>query len=626
MANITINEISSNYSFNIGTASYACVAMPITSCWGPYLDLSEHEDGESIDDILERTTWNRFPATQEGLESFVAMYRGSSSCWRLAKDYSYQMAMTLMSAGYDVLVCRICPGDKAQAEVTISKKKFIARAKYPGTFGNNLQVVVKDFEERHYSNVIIYVVDSSGIRTAVENLTFTVDEQYATDNLLHVDEVESNFIDFIPNTSGISVMDSPTVLPGVMLEGGTDLQHTEGNETAKTFLDAAVQSATARYEAAGYKMDSSKPAFIQTLEELARGLESKAQGQKPIDKLTAQIIAYREAIYTALWYGLDILKDKLAYNHNRIMLSGWDDQDFLFITDEYKKRFTELSPLHIKMLDVAYNSRCATGIIDIPRSLARSGVYNESEKSEEEGYAQKLSRYMPDTASMDINGSLYSSHCALFAPWGQYRYVSTTRNFIAPPSFLGLMIQRAMIQNQSIQYEWALPNSRKHTLNIGKMDYLVPKKLLDDWQKLDGVGVNVITTIPDIGTALWGNSTLFEVPPATYQALANLSTRYLVNAVEDVVWRCGIAITFRYNNEESYQSFYAGVSPLLDTMKSVGAIEDYYIKMAADINGLDQVNANSVVGQIVLIIRGVVNDISVDLIALPQGATLDNYQ
>ena len=119
---------------------------------------------------------------------------------------------------------------------------------------------------------------------------------------------------------------------------------------------------------------------------------------------------------------------------------------------------------------------------------------------------------------------------------------------------------------------------------------------------------------------------MFEVPVATYQALANLSTRYLVNAIENLIWKCGVAITFRYNNLESYNSFYAGVTPLLDTMKNVGAIEDYYVKMSADINGYDQVNANSVVGQVVIIVNGVVNNISVDLIALPQGASLDNYQ
>ena len=143
----------------------------------------------------------------------------------------------------------------------------------------------------------------------------------------------------------------------------------------------------------------------------------------------------------------------------------------------------------------------------------------------------------------------------------------------ASPSFLALLIDRAMILNQSVQYEWALPTTRRHNLNIGKLAYNVPKKLLDEWQSLDGVGVNVLTNIPDRGVSLWGNSTLYEVPPATYQALANLSSRKLVNAVENLAYRCGISITFQYNNEQAYNSFYAGMTPLLDTMKNQGAIE-----------------------------------------------------
>ena len=225
-----------------------------------------------------------------------------------------------------------------------------------------------------------------------------------------------------------------------------------------------------------------------------------------------------------------------------------------------------------------------------------------------------------------MNGTLYHTHSALFAPWGQYMYVGTGKMTEAAPSFLALMIQRAQILNQPNQYEWALPTNRKHNLKIGKLDYTVPKKILDKWQKLDGASVNVITTIPDLGTNIWGNSTLFEVPPSTYQALANLSTRYLVNAVENVAYKCGVGITFQYNNEQAYNKFYAGVTPLLDTMKNVGAIEDYYVKMAADINGLDQVNANTVVGKIYLVVYGVINDIIVDLIALPPGVDLNQYK
>ena len=152
------------------------------------------------------------------------------------------------------------------------------------------------------------------------------------------------------------------------------------------------------------------------------------------------------------------------------------------------------------------------------------------------------------------------------------------------------------------------------------------KKYLDEWQSIEGVGINCITKIPDLGLSIWGNSTLYEVPPATYQALANLSTRKLVNAIKDLAYRCGISITFQYNNQQAYNSFYAGMVPLLDTMKNVGAIQDYYLRMAEDVDGLDNVNANSVVGQIYLVIDGVINNISIDLIALPPTSSLDDYR
>ena len=104
-----------------------------------------------------------------------------------------------------------------------------------------------------------------------------------------------------------------------------------------------------------------------------------------------------------------------------------------------------------------------------------------------------------------------------------------------------------------------------------------------------------------------------------------MSTRLLFNAVENIAYKVGVGITFQYNNSEAYASFYAGVTPILDAMKNVGAIDGYKIEMSADINGLDQVNANSVIGKIYLIVNGVINNISIDLIALPPGTDLNSY-
>ena len=215
-------------------------------------------------------------------------------------------------------------------------------------------------------------------------------------------------------------------------------------------------------------------------------------------------------------------------------------------------------------------------MLDIPRSLDKKNVYDDSEENFMDwGYAQKLARYVPDNASFSSDVQLYHTHSALFTCWGRYTYAGMARQQQAPPAFLAILIQRAMILNQSLQYEWILPTDRKQNLKIGKLDYDIPQKLLNVWQTTEGVGVNCITRIPDMGTTLWGNSTLFEVPPATYQALANLSTRYLVNAIEDTVFKVGVGITFQYNNSEAYSTFVAGCLPILDTMRNAGAIDDF---------------------------------------------------
>lgn len=616
MAQITINEISQNYTFNIGSSSFATVALPITASWGPGF-VDPDTLGKDIDGVLEETTWKRFPATQAGLESFISTYRGPAANYRSAKDYSFQMAQTLLTSGYDVLVCRLCPGTYASGEFVSGDKKLIVKAKYPGTFGNSIMSTIKFIptsttkdSTKGYWNLVVYVIDASGIKTAVENLVFVFDMDNSSDTILHISEVESNFLTFEvqgtltdDNTTSFDKDENASV-PSVTLEGGKDRGETKD-------LPAIRKLACKRY---GVGESGPECKYITAL--------STAASAPGADLAT---IYYNEWLYTYAVEVYALLKDKLTYSPNRIVSPGWDDQDIVALGGTLEDgKLDKISPLHLAIMDAAYYSRCATGMIDVPKSLSRSGVYNDSTNEAEQGYAQMLARYIPSNSNMDVNGSLYQTHSALFAPWGQYTYVGTTRQNTASPAFMALLIQRAMMSNQSVQYEWALPTNRKHNVKIGKLNYTVPKKVLDDWQSLEGVGVNAITTLPDLGTCLWGNSTLYEVPPATYQALANLSTRYLVNAVEDVVYRAGISITFQYNNDQAYNKFYAAVTPILDTMKNVGAITGYKVKMAADIDGLDSVNANTIVGKIYLAINGVVNDIVVDLIALPPNVDLNS--
>lgn len=631
MANIVINEISQNYTYAIGNNSYATVALPITACWGPgYIDAATVSGIQSLapaaDADLVEVAWRRYPSTQTGMEQFISTFRGPAANYRLANDYSYQMALTLISAGYDVLVCRIAPGSKADGVITIGDPAdpdgtLAIKAKYAGSFGNNIKCYLsqKKTGNVHYWNLVVRVVDNNtSIATAVENLSFTLEIPDVETNIPHVSEVESQFIDI--TYTGDVQDDQEYVITseatGLQLLGGDDWPATPASADYLTDLNKLL---AIRYGA------SSTAEYVTAIRSYVTDLITNYS----TNETELRKIYYTEWLYTGAFRVYDLLKDRLSYNPQRIITPGWDDQDLFAYADIGNYTVSsyplEISPLHKKMMEVAYYSRCATALLDTPRSCAISWVYNDDPNADHEGYAQLLSHYTV-AAGNDVNALLFDTHSALFFNGAYFTLVNMTRAVHVPPSFLHLMISRAQILNQSAQYEWLLPTDKNHNLKITKFDYTITKSILDTWQKQEGVGVNILTPLPDVGTIIWGNSTLYDLPPATYQALANLSTRYLVNAIEDLTYRCGIAITFQYNNAQAYSSFYAGCAPLLDTMKNQGAILDWYIKMSADINAEDQVNANSVIGKIWIVVPGVINDIYVDLIALPPTVSLDQFR
>lgn len=608
MANIKVNEISRTQTLGTQNADYCTVALPITACWGP-----AYEDPASlgIDEAteLESTGWTRFTATQDGLEAFVSTFRGPSSNYRITKDYSYQQAMTYLTSGYAVLVCRLCPGTHASATIPVvdgdsstgATGTLELKAKYPGTFGNNLRIKItkqKLGATTYYLNLIVYSVDATGGQTAVENKVFVLDPANSTDTIPSLDALESNYLTFA--VSGQPTEDDLVTVTNVPLTGGSD-DFALGE--APDMVQQAIDLAEARFGDEG---------------ETSTYVAALTSVKNTATVTTAAALRFNEWLYThctgtSAYQGVyDLLNDQLTYNPNRLVCS-WDDQNILAINPDMTILNMAVSPMHKKLMDIAYVSRCATAYIDIPKSLPRNRVWDESENNR--GYAQLLS-----AIAEEKNDTLFTTHSALFAPWGQYQYVGTSRQAPANPSFQALMLERAMILNQASQYEWAMPTSRKNNVALGKLDYTVPKSLLDQWQSSEGVRVNVITSMPDMGPTLWGNSTLFNIPPASYQALENLSTRKLFNAIEDVVFKVGLGIQWSYNNGEAYARFYTGVTPILDTMQDIGAIEDYAVSMATDINSLDQVNANSVVGTIVITVNGVIENITVDLIALPQGS------
>lgn len=792
MANITINEVSKSYVYDIANSNYATVAMPITSMWGPGIDYDTVKGNlGKLDQYSD--LWQSFNATQEGIEAFARAYRGASSLYRIEKDYSYQMALTLLASGYNVSTIRITQGGAANLFGNINLTKYFdgtlvqvvdtqtgevdhyervivvadndsilklfngantgktfeiggifgdtisqatatvidgesatftlgensntitikfelsstnkneititltvsasadatwdsvsvytwnevsdktwdglggnnptvrsfadvlaengvasglvvnnnsvhlvitnpkegtadapvddgvyyiatVAAKYAGTFGNRLIV---DIRNNVYGsnglvwNATTYILQDNGGIIPAESINFVLNYEDSTDTLYYIDEI-ADYSEYIGSISLGNLVDLPGFESKIydcrlaVKEDGKGTDYNDAIET--TEIAGAVKLALTDR---GYDNYDDYYIAIASLVDNLIADESYADARYLLDA---------QQKFTAFYFLLDMLKDKLSFSPQFIISGGWDDMCVSMFENSFDKytAIPRVAPLHSKLMEVAYYSRCSCALIDIPRDIPIDFV--KTENSAMPGYVEKLSQ------QGDALDNLYATHSALFTPWGRYTYVSMNRPVECAPSIEYLLIERAMIKNQATQYYWCLPTTRSHRLNFGKLDYKVSKAYLDSWQKNYGPDLNVITNIPSLGLSLWGNSTLYNTPVATYQALANLSTRLLVNAVEDLVYRCGIAITYQYNNDDAYSSFVAGVTPLLDTMVNVGAIDDYYVRMASGINGLDSVKANEVVGLIYLVINGVINDITVDLVCLPAGTDLDQYR
>lgn len=640
MANIVINEISDNYTYNIGVNSFATVALPITASWGPAVldpaslpggtETTELNGKANFEKSVGLSKWLHFPATPQGLDSFVSTFRGPSSTYKINKDYSYQMAITLLTAGYDVLVNRVCSGTSASAKIVVvegtkgtsgtAEKSFTVKAKYVGTFGNNLRVQLtkkklNNDDTKPYWNLIVSVIGNTGGSAAVENINFVVDDTWDIPDWIEtLENIQSNYISISNSvdytatgadeqtTAPVADTDSYTTPTNPLsLIGGADERASSG--TPATDRTQAKIFASVRYN------DAYPVAYDSQYTNAINGMSIA-------DAVKLQSALAMEFNYTAAYFAYAQLQDKLQYAPNRIIAPGWDDQNVTKFTGEAPTSGLYPSPLHKAITLAAYYGRCGAGLLDIPLSCGVDDV---------QAYADKLSIILQAPNQLEANAPLYNTNYALFAPWGNYRLVGMSKQVHVSPSLLALLIFRAQILNQPIQYEWILPTNKKHNLNIGKLDWEVSKATLDSWQKLEGVSINVIADIPSLGVNVWGNSTLMDVPPATYNALQNLSTRYLMNAVENVIYIVGLSITFTYNNSEALSSFKVGVSPILDTMKNVGAIEGYKIVANPDINGEDRVNAQTIIGQVVLLVNGIVNDIVVDLVALPPNADLSQF-
>lgn len=503
------------------------------------------------------------------------------------------------------------------------------QAKYPGSYGNQLKVRVKVGSDNYGRKIgTVEVFDRNGyhnnpndvVRTdqLLEMQSVVFDINAATDAQPYISDA------VFSNLGTVNIQNEETLEDGiyvVSLLGGTDYA-TIGNgiDTSVTPIDEQIMTMVRR------RFSSDNTSFVQYIrDEVGNStVEPPVPGSAPLERIIQ--IWNQQSVFDNASKMITELTDPLSYDWDALFMGIADDQ-YIPISwiEKHPSVAIEYEPTttHITMLEVAANSKCGTALIGTPFGMKR-GTYNEIN-----GQVTQVTgavKFMMDLSA--AAGPTLSTYGELVGPWCKTTLPINGANSWITPELAHLLL---IINAQGVGGQnkwWMVPAGMMGTGIVHTPEYKIKKAYLDIIQNHDeGVCMNPLMQVPGKGFTCFGNSTLWDKPLGTYNALQNLSTRFLTNRVKQRIWDTALQILFKYNNENAYSHFYAGVSPLLDEMRAVGALASteanpwgYRIIMNPDIINLDRINANTVIGRVELAVTGVIDTVEVDLFLLPPTA------
>lgn len=151
--------------------------------------------------------------------------------------------------------------------------------------------------------------------------------------------------------------------------------------------------------------------------------------------------------------------------------------------------------------------------------------------------------------------------------------------------------------------------------------YTTPEEIIsnaqaDAMQPRTGIAINSITNIKPYGDCIWGNRTLKNNQPEL-TATSFLNIRNMVSDIKKLAYTTAKSLTFEQNNDILWINFKAGISPLLDKLKSGSGIADYkIIKQPTD-------QKAKLVAQIIIYPLYAVEDFDITIVMEDQDVTVE---
>ena len=284
--------------------------------------------------------------------------------------------------------------------------------------------------------------------------------------------------------------------------------------------------------------------------------------------------------------------------------------DFDFITSggigETAAEFNN-ETLHYTMLQLANSRGDCVPFFDLGVSTSSSAVTD---------YARTITTKF----------GLDPSYAALYAPYGKINSLYSNTEIAVPPSLIVLMTIGYNLDRNSDQELWYAPagiTRARANFVTSTTPYEVGAAVLNDFQNNNTYRVNPIMKLKNYGYTVFGQATCLQgevgVPAS---ALESLNVRLVCNVVKKAIFATCTSLTFEYNNNNLWSSFYTQMDEVLRYILNHNGISDYRITMDEETNTIESINARTVKGRVVIVPVLCGEKFDVDFIITPAGVTL----
>jgi hypothetical protein len=183
---------------------------------------------------------------------------------------------------------------------------------------------------------------------------------------------------------------------------------------------------------------------------------------------------------------------------------------------------------------------------------------------------------------------LDTDYAALYWPWVKVYDSYNNKDVWAPPSGA---VMATFVRSDLAGGPWLAPAGMKRGIVPGISDTMYKPNLAQrDSMYGNQNAINPIITFPDLGGAfvIWGQKTLQRSPTA----LDRVNVRRMLFYIEKQIKAVAKRLIFEPNTEATRNTFVLLASSILDNVKALQGVYDYFIKCDSELNTPDVIDRN----------------------------------